>query len=359
MLYEFLIAERENILALCRKKSFDKSIAQSSMDEMDKGLAIFYQELTEVLGTEGNQGVLDRLSQESHQNSATARGKDSLRLGYTISQVVHGYGALCQSITEYAAKQADEPITAKEFNRLNFCLDEAIGQAVTAFHSDIHQTSAQDEVQRLGFLAHELRNALANAMTAHQMLKMGLVGYSGSTSRVLETAHRRMKDIIDRSLSEVRLSGKPTVNKQSCRVIDLVGEVEATALPEASAQSILLHVEIDPNLTVLADRHLIVSAISNLVQNAIKFTHSNGNVWIRTVPSQEYLILEIADECGGLSPGKIESLFQPYVQDNIDKTGVGLGLAISRQAIELNGGRLIARNVTGKGCVFVIELPHP
>jgi len=250
---------------------------------MELGLPIFYDELVEVLRADETReaGMVDSTVGKVHQAEAVRRGRESLRLGYTISQVVHGYGALCQAITEYAAAHSVEPIQAREFNRLNFCLDVAIAEAVTEFDHGLRDSATREEVQRLGFLAHEMRNALANASTAHQMIKMGLAGLGGSTNQILESALTRMKDIIDRSLSEVRLRGEPVVDRQPCRIVDMIGEVEATAMFEAQAKSVPLHVEVAPDLQVLADRHLVCSAISNLVQNAIKFTKVGGNVWIR------------------------------------------------------------------------------
>jgi len=69
-------------------------------------------------------------------------------------------------------------------------------------------------------------------------------------------------------------------------------------------------------------------------------------------------LIEIQDECGGLPPGKIEALFQPFTQAGEDRSGIGLGLSISRRAIALNDGQVWARDEPGRGCVFVIDLPR-
>lgn len=360
MLHKFLLAEREGILALCAKKIAEVSETSISSEEIELGLPIFYDELIEILRAdeeEESTEIVDQATQRIHRDSAVRRGKESLRLGYTVSRVVHGYGTLCQSITEYAGQHPEVTIHAREFNRLNFCLDVAIAEAVTEFSQGQRQASARAEVQRLGFLAHEMRNALANAATAHQLIKKGVVGFGGSTSQVLEDALTRMKDIIDRSLSEVRLRGETTVERRRGRVIDLVSSVEATATLEANEREIKLHVDVPPDLIVEADRHLVISAISNLVQNAIKFTKPHGNVWIRARAAGDRVLIEVEDECGGLPPGKIEELFRPFTQKGDDRTGVGLGLSISRRGISLNDGQVSARDLPGKGCIFTIDLP--
>lgn len=202
---------------------------------MEAGLSVFYDELVAMLESDEDTSATVQ-PPGIHPASAVRRGRESLRLGYTSSQVVQGYGALCQGITEYAGALPGNGISAREFNRLNFALDEAISQAVTEFNRGLHDNTVRDEVQRLGFLAHELRNALASASTAHQLIKMGLVGTGGATNEILGKALLRMQELIDRSLSEVRLSppGKsrrsfipsvkktPTVRESAwgCRFVD-------------------------------------------------------------------------------------------------------------------------------------------
>lgn len=359
MLHEFLLAKRDDILALCAEKISYLVDSKSSSDEMERGLPVFYDELIEVLRADtdepSEQG--SNTVENIHRASAERRGKESLRLGYSISQVVHGYGALCQAITQYVQENGSQAVSAREFNRLNFCLDVAIAEAVTEFDRGQRKNVEQDEVQRLGFIAHELRNALNSASLAYRLIKTGKVGADGSTARILEDAHKRMREIIDRSLVEVRLRNEPTVQYQRCRVIQLISEVEETALFEARAKLIELRVEAAPELEVLVDRHLIISALSNLVQNAIKFTKLGGIIWIRGKALDGRVLLEIEDQCGGLPPGKVEELFAPFSQLGTDKSGLGLGLTISRRAVSLNKGILSVRDLPSQGCMFSIDLP--
>lgn len=202
MLHEFLLAEREGILDLCSKKIMRLADSRSSSDEMERGLPIFYDELIEVLRADADESreASNKDIESIHRASAGRRGKESLKLGYSISQVVHGYGALCQAITQYVEENSSQTTSAREFNRLNFCLDIAIAEAVTEFNRVQRENAERDEVQRLGFLAHELRNALGNAVIAYRIIKTGKVGAGGNTARILENAHTRMRDIIDRSL---------------------------------------------------------------------------------------------------------------------------------------------------------------
>ena len=164
MLYEFLLAERNEILSLCSEKILRLAGSRSSSDELKRGLPLFYDELIEVLRTDTDEFGEARNSavEAIHRASAERQGKESLKLGYSISQVVHGYGAICQAITQHV-QDSNYATSPREFNRLNFCLDIAIAESVTEFNRGQRENAEQDEVQRLGFLAHELRNALSNA----------------------------------------------------------------------------------------------------------------------------------------------------------------------------------------------------
>ena len=78
---------------------------------------------------------------------------------------------------------------------------------------------------------------------------------------------------------------------------------------------------------------------------------------MRGIKSGGRILIEVEDECGGLPDEDTEELFTPFTQKGKDKTGMGLGLSLSRRVIELNKGKLTARNIPGKGCIFTIDLP--
>ena len=140
-------------------------------------------------------------------------------------------------------------------------------------------------------------------------------------------------------------------------LIEIIEAVEVTAREEARLRGITLLVQVDQSLEVLVDRDYLVSALSNLVQNAIKFSKKGSTVCVRSIVGGNDIIIEVEDQCGGLPRGKAEELFQPFTQKSEDRTGLGLGLSISRRAVTLNEGTLAVRNTPGVGCVFFITLP--
>jgi signal transduction histidine kinase len=109
---------------------------------------------------------------------------------------------------------------------------------------------------------------------------------------------------------------------------------------------------------VHADRWILAATVANLLQNAFKFTRPDTTVTLRGSATSDRVLIEVEDECGGLPDGDIDNLFQPFEQRGADRTGVGLGLAISRWGAEVNSGRLYARNLPDHGCIFIIDLPR-
>ena len=352
MLHEFLTQERDSILAHCKEEARKNLGTRQSSRLIEEGLPVFYDQLIDFLRRDRSfdlgpeMGPAAAATRSSATEAAKGQGKEYLRLGYTVSEVVHSYGSICQTITG-AANTQGFTITGREFRQLNLSLDTAIAEAVTEFQKVQTDSVSHDEVERLGFLAHELRNALTGASLALEMVESGDVGIRSATSSILGRSLERMKDLIDTSLTEVRLR----------KVFEIISDVEATATREARTKNVTLAVASAGKIEVNVDRQLLVSALANLVQNAIKFSRPGGIITVRTKEQGERVLLEIEDECGGLAEEKIEELFQPFTQKDTDRSGIGLGLTISRRAVALNNGQVYARSLPGKGCVFVIDLP--
>ena len=169
---------------------------------------------------------------------------------------------------------------------------------------------------------------------------------------------RAMRDLVNNSLAGVRVeSGLAQPRRVS--MSKLIGEVEVEASMGADAAGIRLAVSpVAPGIDVTADPQLLSAAVGNLLQNALKFSHSQGSVALRTTASAERVLIEVEDECGGLPPGKAEELFLPFEQRGANRSGLGLGLSISRKGVEAMGGKLAVRDLPGKGCVFSIDLPR-
>lgn len=359
-LYTLLKNERPEVLEKCRVKATEVMGSKTPERLLDEGLPKIYDELVEVLrvsvpGSSAqtlHQVAADTITKVSSQMNA----QEAYRAGFTVSQLVHSYGSICQAITEYT-HESDATVTSAEFSQLNFFLDVSIAQAVSEFEALTQESAVSAENLRLGSLAHELRNYLASAIMAHELIRRGGVGAAGATSSILTNAHQQMKDLIDRAIAEVRLGGHAPLETVRLKLIHVLAGVETAALLEAGAKGICIRVDADPDLEVDADAHLLASAFANLVQNAIKFTNVEGNVWIRAFEEETDAVIEIEDQCGGLPEGMPDKLFEAFVKNGKDRSGMGLGLSIARRAVERNRGHLSVLDKPGHGCIFTVRLP--
>jgi signal transduction histidine kinase len=282
--------------------------------------------------------------------------------GYTVEEVVHDYGDLCQAVTDLAYEKKFE-IKVDEFRTLNRCLDNAIATAVTEFGYQRDFAVADQQADalnvRLGFFAHELRNLLSTATLALSVIKLGNVGLGGATGAVLDRSLVGLRNLIDRSLAEVRMTAGLPVHHELFSLAEFIAEVKLAAELEAQVKDCVLFVsDVDVRLAVDADRDLLFSAVGNLLQNAFKFTHPGSEVTLNAYSAADRILIDVEDNCGGLPEGDAERMFQPFTQGSEDKSGLGLGLSISRRSIEANSGTLSVRNIPGSGCVFTIDLPR-
>ena len=353
MLHEFIEVNRDEIIRRCRAKVAARSVPPPSDVEIDHGVPVFLDQLRNALRFGG-------MTPEIGQ-SALRHGHDLLLQGCTVSQVVHDYGDICQSITDLAVEM-EAPISTDDFRTLNRCLDDAIAGAVTEYGRGRNQSSIDGESargsERLGFFIHEMRNLISTASYAFEVLRTGNVGVGGSTGKVLQRSLAASRALIARSVAEVRIT-QDAQNLETFQVSGFIEEIASTAGVEADARGIRLMVEcVDDGASIEADRQVLASVVGNLLQNAFKFTRPATTVTLRAGANAERVLIEIQDECGGLPSGNANDLFRAFERRAADRTGLGLGLAFSRWAVEANQGQVYARNLPERGCVFTVDLPR-
>ena len=354
MLHEFIAVNRAEIIRRCRAKVITRSAPPPTEAEIDHGVPVFLDQLADALR-------LCLLSTPQMCENARAHGHDLLLQGFTVSQVVHDYGDVCQAITELAL-ETNAPISTDDFRMLNRCLDDAIAVAVTEYGRERDQFTLDEETargsERLGFLAHELRNLVNTATVAFEVLKSGNVGVAGSTGTVLHRTLMRLRALVARSLGEVRLS-QGVQNRVRFPVSGFIDELVPAATWEADARNMSLSVmQVEDGVEIEADREVLAAVVGNLLQNAFKFTRPRTTVTLRVRASTERVLIEIEDECGGLPDGNANELFRPFEQRSLDRSGLGLGLAFSRWGVEANNGRIYAQNLPDRGCIFTLDLPR-
>jgi hypothetical protein len=173
---------------------------------------LFLQQLVETLRDEqltvirDNSDELGTPAPTAIGRAAALHGTELLRLGFTIDQVVHDYGDVCQSVTALAGEQ-DMRISIDEFRTLNRCLDNAIADAVTSFGA-AREVSLQGESetlqQRLVTYAAEHRRLIQIALQSFSAIKSGNVGLTGATGSLHIHALEELASLTERFLPEIR-----------------------------------------------------------------------------------------------------------------------------------------------------------
>lgn len=373
MMHDFLANNHDDLIVRCAEKVARRPKRAATKQQLENGIPMFLDQLTRTLEAEqeGEVGAGTSISGASGGDatrlsemgvSAAAHGKELLKLGYTVDQVVHDYGDLCQAITDLAVER-DAPFSIDEFRTLNRCLDNAIADAVTEFSAERDSTIAaqqsSDLNERVGFLMHELRNSLGTATLAAHALEAGNLSMAGATGAILKRSLASLSSLIERSLVEVRIKAKLPLQQERFSLAGFIEEAQAAAVLDAKARGCALIVPaVDPLLTVNGNRERLLAALGNLLSNAFKFTHSHTDVTLNAYALGDRIIIEVEDHCGGLLAGDAEKMFRPFTQRSADRTGLGLGLTIALQSVEADGGMLSVRNVPTIGCVFTISLPR-
>jgi signal transduction histidine kinase len=349
-LVEFIAANREALIARTRESVAKRLAPTPTQEELMNGVPLFLDQLAETLRQASSS------ASETMDRSAAAHGAALLHRGYSVAQVVHDYGDICQAVTELAV-ELGAPIPTDDFHILTLCLDNAIAQAVTEYTRLRDRATADGEAERSGVFAHELRNHISAVQLAFMAITSGRAPIGGSVAAIVTRNLQGMTALISRALVEVRVD---TGNTQTERVQlhEIIEEAEVQGTMEAQARGVSLTVTpVRRGLAVEADPQVLAGAIANLLQNAFKFTHAGGHVSLKTSLNGRRVAIEIEDECGGLPLGKAEELFEAFQQRGTDRSGLGLGLFISRKGVEATGGLLRVRDVPGRGCVFTIDLP--
>jgi signal transduction histidine kinase/CheY-like chemotaxis protein len=227
-----------------------------------------------------------------------------------------------------------------------------------------HLSQLKDEF--LATLSHELRTPL-NAMLGWSQLLLQGRRDEAMLRRGLETIERNARaqsQLIEDMLDMSRLiAGKIRVEAKAVTPAEFVNAALETARPAALGKQIQLVAEVDYDAgPVLGDPGRMQQVMSNLVSNAIKFTEPGGRVSVSVRREGEEVAIDVADSGIGIDPAFLPYVFDRFRQADSSSArrhgGLGLGLAIARQLVELQGGAItVASSGVGRGATFTVHLP--
>lgn len=218
----------------------------------------------------------------------------------------------------------------------------------------------------LAMLAHELRNPLAPLRAGLDVLRMS-GGKRKTSERILELMDRQMQQmvrLVDDLLDWSRITqGKVYIHRERICLQSIVENAVDSSRPIIDASGVTLHIFIPSEpVEVNADSARLAQVLSNLLNNAAKFTDVGGKMWLEAEVHDKDVLLKVCDTGTGIPPDMLNSIFDAFTQaDNTlarSRGGLGVGLSLVKTLVELHGGTVSAHSEgLGKGSEFVIHLP--
>lgn len=217
----------------------------------------------------------------------------------------------------------------------------------------------------LATLAHELRNPLAPIKNGLRILRLGgdANASTAKTREMMERQVNHMVHLVDDLLDISRISGgKIELKKETITIKELITSAVETSIPHIESGQHKLNINIqDDSLSLYVDSNRIAQVISNLLNNAAKYTKPGGQIELVAFVEGNEVVLTVEDNGIGIPAKELCNIFEMFnqVERNMGHAqgGLGIGLTLVRQLIELHGGTIHAASTVNVGSKFTVRLP--
>jgi signal transduction histidine kinase len=297
----------------------------------------------------------------AHEN-APLHGAQRLSIGFDVDEVVREYGILADVLLEVVG-ESGTTLPTEEQRRLIAVVNAGAAEAVREYVRRRDEELVREQARHRAFIAHELRTPLTTALAASSLLGQQHPPLSqGRPMQLLGRSLGQVRDLIDQVLIAGRLDAGVAPNRDDLELVAMVRDLAELFVPEADGRDVRVELDLPDALHISADRRLLHSAIANLLRNAIKYTRESSTVRVSLRAGDDVVTCAVADGCGGITDGNWTQIFEPFARGDDAATrqrdGLGLGLAIAKQAAEAHGGSLAVRNVDSTGCSFELRIPR-
>ncbi|MDD5748395.1 MAG: ATP-binding protein [Actinomycetota bacterium] len=239
---------------------------------------------------------------------------------------------------------------------------------VVVFLHDITELKKADEMKSnfISNVSHELRTPLTSITGYTSLLLAERAGsLTPQQQKFLNIIHEQsatLNELIEELLELSKVQAKKVSHKEEIDMENLIESTVEKFKQLANEKRIEIQVTFPEKLPFVAgSKKGIGQVLNNILENAIKFTREGGLVQISAIQNLPFIQVQISDNGIGISPSALPHIFDRFFQSSVEEQkepkGFGLGLAISREIIEQNGGKIWAESAPGKGSAFYLTLP--
>lgn len=344
---DYIEANKDRLIDRWKQLTVERLALELEVSELLNDLPSFVDDLVTTLRNPGERWPAIA--------SAEGHGRHRMRSGIDMGALTEEMALIVEALSELGEEDG-RYLSAGEMRQIARVIGRGTAASVNAYAAMRDAQLGKQAAEHFSFVAHELRTPLQSARMAATLLAAEAGENRSKHLDRLERSLARLTDLVDNSLLQVRLSGTPDMNVERWRGEELVEAACDIVRDHAEARGQRIDMDIQ-SFEIDADRKLLVSALTNLLKNAVKFTHDGGSISVRASARDSRALFEIEDECGGLPDDLPAKLFQPFTQAHADKSGFGLGLMIVKQAAEAHHGSVRVINRPGECCTFVLDLP--
>ena len=255
-------------------------------------------------------------------------------------------------------------VRTRELEQVNANLHKEIAERTRAEAALREADKRKDEF--LATLAHELRNPLAPIRNALEIMRLAAASPT-AVERARDMMERQviqMVRLIDDLLDVSRITrGKLQLMRETLPLKDVIDSALELSLPQIEKARLTFKVHIpDPQMPIRVDRVRMAQVLSNLLNNAAKYTEAGGTVELAACRDGDELLIKICDTGIGIPPEMLPRVFELFTQIdrslNRSQGGLGIGLALVRRLVDLHGGTVHAFSQgLGQGAEFTIRIP--
>lgn len=376
-LADFISTQAESILHEweCFARTMKPAADNMTSKELRNHAAIMLKIIAKDLRTSQSpeEQVEKSHGEEPGEHEDAGHGVARHESNFTIEQVVSEYRALRSSVLRLWAQSLPLTGTTDIGDIIRF--DESIDQllAASVFTYAAAKLNAE-EIERdrrskfLAMLGHELRNPLSPISSAAAILKRAKTDHPviNNVSDVIARQVAHMASLVDDLLDVSRVTrGMIEVTLEVVDIRQVIDHAIEQVSPQISARHQKLDVTIPSEPTVVqADKKRVVQIISNLLANAAKYTPEGGHLRLKTVQLENEIVISVEDNGVGMAPEFVPQAFELFAQaertSDRKQGGLGLGLALVKNLVELHGGQVACSSEgLGKGSQFTVRLPRP